>query len=134
MLIFLIIWRQVKFYLFLCLGFVHYFYWCMNTLTNVHQKQSLEVFCKKGVLRNVTKFTGKHQCQSLFFNKVAELRPATLLKSRPWHRCFPMNLAKFLRTSFLQTNLERLLLYIVEILINFSGEQNIILSFPSVPC
>ena len=28
-----------------------------------------EVFCKKGVLRNFTKFTGKHLCQSLFFNK-----------------------------------------------------------------
>ena len=33
------------------------------------------MFCKKGVLRNVTKFTGKHLCQSLFFNKVAGLRP-----------------------------------------------------------
>ena len=33
-----------------------------------------EVFCKKGVLRNFTKFTGKHLCQSLFFNKVADLR------------------------------------------------------------
>ena len=26
---------------------------------------------KKGVLRNLTKFTGKHLCQCLFFNKVA---------------------------------------------------------------
>ena len=33
----------------------------------------LEVFCKKGVLTNFTKFTGKHLCQSLFFNKVAGL-------------------------------------------------------------
>ena len=33
-----------------------------------------EVFCKKGVLRNFTKFTGKRLCQSLFFNKVAGLR------------------------------------------------------------
>ena len=32
-----------------------------------------EVFCKKGVLRNFAKFTGKHLCQSLFFNKVAGL-------------------------------------------------------------
>ena len=39
-----------------------------------------EVFCKKGVLRNFTKFTGKHLCQSLFFNKVADLRSSTLLK------------------------------------------------------
>ena len=29
---------------------------------------------KKGVLRNFVKFTGKHLCQSLFFNKVAGLR------------------------------------------------------------
>ena len=28
-----------------------------------------------GVLRNFTKFTGKHMCQSLFFNKIAGLRP-----------------------------------------------------------
>ena len=34
-----------------------------------------EVFCEKGVLRNFAKFTGKHQCQSLFFNKVVGLRP-----------------------------------------------------------
>ena len=27
------------------------------------------VFCKIGVLRNFTKFTGKYVCQSLFFNK-----------------------------------------------------------------
>ena len=39
-----------------------------------------DVFCKKDVLRNFAKFTGKHLCQSLYFNKVAGLRPATLLK------------------------------------------------------
>ena len=33
------------------------------------QKQSPEVFFKKGVLRNFAKFTGKHLCQKLFFNK-----------------------------------------------------------------
>ena len=40
----------------------------------------LDVFCKKGVLRNLAKFTGKNLYQSFFFNKVAVLRPATLLK------------------------------------------------------
>ena len=34
----------------------------------------LEVFCKKGVLRNFRNITGKHLCQSLLFNKVADLR------------------------------------------------------------
>ena len=57
-----------------------------------------EVFCKKVVLRNFAKFTGKHLCQSLFFNKVAGLRPVTLLKKRLWHRYFPVNFPKFLRT------------------------------------
>ena len=33
-----------------------------------------EVFCKKSVLRNFTKFPGKYLCQSLIFNKVAGLR------------------------------------------------------------
>ena len=44
-------------------------------LTLNGQKQPPEVFCQKGVLKNFAKFTGKHQCQSLFFNKVAGLRP-----------------------------------------------------------
>ena len=35
------------------------------------KKQPPDVFCKKGVLRNFKKFTGKHLWQSLFFNKVA---------------------------------------------------------------
>ena len=34
---------------------------------------------RKGVLRNVAKFTRKDLCQSLFYNKVTHLRPATLL-------------------------------------------------------
>ena len=38
-----------------------------------------EVFCKKCV-ENVAKFTGKHLCQRLFFNKIAGLGPVNLLK------------------------------------------------------
>ena len=47
-----------------------------------HRSSRPEMFYKKGALRNFTKFTGKHLCQSLFFNKVAGLRPATVLKKR----------------------------------------------------
>ena len=61
-----------------------------------------EVFCKKGALRNFAKFLGKHLCQSLM--------PATLIKKRLWHRCFPVNFAKFLRTPFLTEHLQWLLL------------------------
>ena len=59
-----------------------------------------QVFCKKGVIINFVIFTGKHLCQSLFLNKVAGLRPATLIKMRLWPRCFPVNFAKFLKTHF----------------------------------
>ena len=57
-----------------------------------------ELFCKKGFLKNFAKFTGKHVCQSLFFNRVADLRPATLFKKRLWYRRFSVNFAKFLKT------------------------------------
>ena len=56
------------------------------------QKQPPEVFCVKRVHRNLTKLTGKHLCQSLFFNKV-------------------VNFVKFLRTPFFQNTSGRLLLY-----------------------
>ena len=58
------------------------------------------VFCKKDVYRNFTKFTGKHLCQSLFFNKVAGLRAANLLKKRLWHRCFPVNFFEISNNTF----------------------------------
>ena len=50
------------------------------------EEQPPEVFCKIVVSRNFANFTGKHLCQSLFFNKVASL-------------------AKFLRTPFLTEHL-----------------------------
>ena len=57
-------------------------------------------FIEKGVLKTLAKFTGKHLCWSLFFNKVAGLQPSSLLKKRLQHMCFPVNFAKFLRTPF----------------------------------
>ena len=41
-----------------------------STIRSSHWKCSV----RKGVLINFVKFTGKHLCQSLFFNKVAGLR------------------------------------------------------------
>ena len=45
---------------------------------------------EKGALKNFTKFTEKHLCQSLFLNKAAGLK----------HSYFPVNFAKFIRTPF----------------------------------
>ena len=70
----------------------------MNTSSSSHYITTRSSwFCKKGLLKNFTKFTGKHLCQSLFYNKAAGLRPATLLKKRLWHRWFPVNFVKILR-------------------------------------
>ena len=66
-------------------------------LLGVIRSSRPEVFCEKGVLRNFT----KHLCQSLFFNKVAGLRPATLLKK---------NFVKFIRTHFYTEHLWWLIL------------------------
>ena len=66
-----------------------------------------EVFFKKGFLRNFA----EQLRWSLFFNKVAGLRPATLLKKRLWRRCFSLNFVKFLRTALFTKHLWWLLLY-----------------------
>ena len=66
----------------------------LQTLCFISSHRSCSV--KKCVLRNCAKFTGKHLCQSLIFNK--EL--TTLFKKR--YRCFHVNFAKFLRTHFLR--------------------------------
>ena len=68
------------------------------------------MFYKKGFVKNFTKFTGKHLCQGLFFDKVVSLRPVTLLKKRLWHRCFLVNFAIFLRAPIFIEHLWWLLL------------------------
>ena len=63
-----------------------------------------EVFSKKRVHKNFAKFTGKHLCQGLFFNKAAGLR-MQFIKKRPWYRCFPVNFAEFLGAPFILEHL-----------------------------
>ena len=46
------------------------------------------------------------------------LRPATSLKRKLWHRCFPVNFAKFLRTQFYRTLLCDCF-YILELLVRY---------------
>ena len=63
-----------------------------------------DVFCEKDVLRNFAKFTGKHLCQSLFFNKVAS-GACNLIKKETLAQVFPVNFSKFLRTYFFTEHL-----------------------------
>ena len=60
-----------------------------------------DVLCKKvflEIFNSQENFTG--------------FRPATLLKKRLLHRCFPVNLVKFLRIPFLQNTSGQLLLLV----------------------
>ena len=79
---------------------------------NYIQKQSPKVFYKKDNLKNLAKLTRKHLCQCRFFNKVAGQKVAISFKIKLWHKCFPVNFAKFLRTPYSQNTFGRLLLYI----------------------
>ena len=85
----------------------------LNLFSKTFRSSRPEVFCRKGVLRDFTKFTGKHLCESLYLIKVAGRGPATLLKKRLWQRCFPVNFVKFLRTPFFKEHLWWLLLNFV---------------------
>ena len=78
-------------------------------LQNTEKKPS-EVFCKKRCSLKFRKIQKKMPAPSLFFNKVIVLKPATLLKKRPWYSCFPVNFAKFLKTPVLQNTSGQLLL------------------------
>ena len=56
-----------------------------------------QMFFKIGVLKSFSIFAKKHLCSIFFFLiKLRAWRPAFLLK-----KCFPVNIAKFLRTAFL---------------------------------
>ena len=89
------------------------------------------------------KLAGKHQCQRLFFNKVAGLskltiktpklrqwrhfgvfivnfeRPVTLLTKSLWRMCFPVNFAKFLRTPFFTDQLRWMFLKMRSLLLTY---------------
>ena len=51
---------------------------------------------KKDFFKNFAKFTEKHLRRSLYFDKVAGLRPVTLSKQRPRQTYYPVSFATFL--------------------------------------
>ena len=65
--------------------FTKHFRWLLLGLFFACGSSRLEVFCKKGVLRNFAKFTGKHKKE----------------KMRLWRIGFPLN---FVKLFFLQTS------------------------------
>ena len=84
-------------------GFVNYNVPIAGTLL---RSSCPDVFCEKNVLRNFTKFTGKHLCQSLFFNKVADsacnfIKKETLAQAFSYEFCEVSKNTFFYRTPLL---------------------------------
>ena len=68
----------------------------------VYSKSSRPECSVKEVFLETSQNLQENTCvRDSFFNKVVDLRPATLLKKRLWHMCFPVNFAKYLRTPFI---------------------------------
>ena len=77
---------------------------------NIDRSSRPELLCKKIVLRNFAKFTGKQLCQSLFFNQVAGLRPVTLLKKR-LGQVFSSEFGEISKNTFFTEHIRWLLLH-----------------------
>ena len=70
--------------------------------------QSTEAVAQRSSVKKVflefSQNSQENTCARVFF--LIKLRPpATLLKKRLWHGCFPLNFAKFFRTSFFTEHL-----------------------------
>ena len=71
----------------------------------IYRSSRPNMCCKKGVLRNFIKFTGKHLCQSLFFNKLAGLRPQAckFIKKETLAQVFSCEFYEISKNTFLHT-------------------------------
>ena len=71
-----------------------------------------------GALKNFAKFTEKYLCQRLFYNKAADLRPATFIKRETLAQVFSREFCEIFNNNFLQTFSGRLLPYNIVSYIN----------------
>ena len=65
----------------------------------------------KGVFKKFHKFYRETPMLESLFNKAASLQAWIFIKKRLQHRCFPVSIAKFLRTPILEYVRQGLLLY-----------------------
>ena len=63
------------------------------------------------IFLNISQYSQKNTCVGVFFNKVTGLKACNFIfENRLQHRCFPVNIANFLKTFFeepLQTTTSR---------------------------
>ena len=79
--------------------------------------QLSDLLCKKGVLNNLTNFTGKHLCWSHFLTKLQAWRSELYRKEAPT-QVLSCDICKILKRPILKNICERLLLILQEELLN----------------
>ena len=72
---------------------------------DLHRSNHRRCSKAKDVLHVLAKFTGKHFSQSLFFDKVAGMSAATLLKERLWYRCFSCEFCKTFKNAYFEEHI-----------------------------
>ena len=96
--------REIFLQLFCLLDLIYFHQWIF---ISSHQRGVLRKRMFLEISQNSQENT--YARESVFKN-ASGLKPATLLKKRPWHRCFYVSFEKYLKTPFLKTTSGRLFL------------------------
>ena len=71
----------------------------------------IQRYSVKNVFLEILQNSQENICARISFLIKLQAQPAMFLKKSLWHRCFPVNFAKLLRTPFLKEHHPRLLLF-----------------------
>ena len=90
-----------------------------------NQEAAVQRCSVKKVFLAISQNSMEETCAKASFSQACNF----IKKKRPWHKCFPVNFVKFLRTPFLTEHLRWLLLVKRRTLDTFSNYRNSILLF-----
>ena len=90
--------------------FIHNFIYQEFTQNTSFRSSHRRCSVRKGVFRNFAKFTGKHLCQSLFFNKVAGLA-CNFIKKETLAQVFSCEFCEISKNTFFTEHLRWLLVF-----------------------
>ena len=71
--------------------------------------------------KEILQYSQENTCIGVPFQEIVGLEPSKSIKRRRQHRCFPVNIAKFLRTAF---PIEQLWWLLLELRHNFKTYEN----------
>ena len=86
------------------LGVCTFFLWIYIKI-GLYRSSHRRCSVREGVLRNFTKFTGKHMCQSLFFLLKFQAPPATLFKKETLKQVFSCEFHEISKITFFTEHL-----------------------------